>query len=63
MTGPRPEWALAYILQDWKRERAVSKAYRAYCNDDPGADALLEIAHNRLRGYVRALDSLSEKTP
>lgn len=57
-TTPRdkhPDWALAYILQDWKRNRAVSKAYKAVCDGAPDADALVAEALRKCEVYVAAL--------
>ena len=53
-----PEWALAYILVDWRTKRAVSKAYRAVCAGAPDAEALTAEALRKCRVYVSALEAV-----
>lgn len=53
-----PDWALAYILTDWKRNRAVSKAYKAVCDGADDAPALLAEALRKCRVYVKALEEV-----
>lgn len=67
---PRPSWALAYITQDWRRYRVVSKAYRLASADDdiddlskrPSVETFDAVrqARKTLSGYVRALDAVLE---
>jgi hypothetical protein len=54
-----PDWALAYILVDWRKQRAVSKAYKAVCNGSSDADALIAEALRKCRVYVSALEAVA----
>lgn len=71
MTGrkpPRPSWALAYVLTDWRKHQVVRKAYNLATADDDYEDlakrptdevfAAVKDSRERLAGYVRALDSV-----
>jgi hypothetical protein len=60
LSNQHPDWALAYILQDWRRKRAVAKAYKAVCDADPDALALLKEAHRKCEVYAAALREVVE---
>ena len=60
MAKDHPDWALAYILTDWKRQRAVAKAYKAVCEGSPDAVTLTAEALRKCRVYVAALQEVVE---
>lgn len=59
--GEHPDWALAYILVDWRRGRAVAKAYKAICLGSDDAPELLAEALRKCRAYVAALEQVVPK--